>query len=255
MHLFLVGPPGIGKSRVAPLLARHFGAAVIELDREIERRARKSCKDVIEQDGMDRFRDLEASVLAKLRPTASWVVVDTGGGAPIRHANRTVMRDLGLIIGLRGSLERVAAGIAATMAKRPHQDVAPHERARSVLADRRDAYADVDVTFDVERATADGVARAIAAWLVSARGVRIDVAAAEHGCRVLVRAGLLDHVGSHLADLGWQGRVAVVSDAVTAGRYEADLVRSLAGAGFKATTLRVPAGERAKDLHIAARLW
>jgi shikimate kinase/3-dehydroquinate synthase len=255
MHLFLVGPPGIGKSSIAPLLARHFGAAVIELDREIERRARKSCKDVIEQDGMDRFRDLEASVLAKLRPTPSWVVVDTGGGAPIRQANRATMRELGLIIGLRGSLERVAAGIAATMEKRPHRDVAPRDRARSVLADRRDAYADVDVTFDVEHASAEEVARAIAAWLVAARGVRIDVAAPEQSCRVLIRAGLLDHVGAHLADLGWQGRVAVISDAVTASRYEADLIRSLARAGLKASTLRVPAGERGKQLRIAGRLW
>ena len=255
MHLFLVGPPGIGKSSVAPLLARHFGAAVVDLDREIERRARKSSKDVIEQEGMDRFRDLEASVLAKLRPTPSWVVVDTGGGAPIRQANRAIMRDLGLIVGLRGSVDRVAAGIEATMAKRPNQHVGPRERARSVLAERRDAYADVDVTFDVERATADEVARAIAAWLVAGRGVRIDVAGPDHGCRVLIRAGLLEHVGPHLADLGWHGRVAVVSDPVTAAHYESDLVRSLAAAGLNATTLRIPAGERGKRLHIAARLW
>jgi len=85
MHLFLVGPPGIGKSSVAPVLAHHFGAAVIELDREIQRRAGKPNKDLIEQDGMDRFRDVESSVLTRLVPTPSWVVVDTGGGAPIRE--------------------------------------------------------------------------------------------------------------------------------------------------------------------------
>ena len=39
----------------------------------------------------------------------------------------------------------------------------------------------------VERATADEVARAIAAWLVAGRGVRIDVAGPDHGCRVLIR--------------------------------------------------------------------
>src|SRR5207247_2400635 len=66
VQLFLVGPPGIGKSSVAPVLARHFGAASLETDREIERRARKSCKDVIEQDGMERFRELESEVLMRL---------------------------------------------------------------------------------------------------------------------------------------------------------------------------------------------
>src|SRR5207302_1138076 len=62
-------------------------------------------------------------------------------------------------------------------------------------------------------------------------------------------------VGRHLADLGWHGRVAVVSGPVTAAHYESDLVRSLAAAGLNATTLRIPAGERGKRLHIAARLW
>jgi 3-dehydroquinate synthase len=257
MHLFVVGPPGIGKSSVAPALARHFGAAVVELDGEIERHAGKSCKEVIEHDGMDRFRELESTALRKLAPTPSWVVVDTGGGAPIREDNRAFMRQRGLIVGLRGSLDRVTSGIAATMAKRPNQDIAPRDRARAVLRERKAAYNDTDVTFDVDGATVAETARAIAAWLVSARGLRIDVAGPDRTslCRVLIRAGVLDHVGSHLADLGWRGQVAVVSDAPTAARYEPDLLRSLAAVGLKAVTLRVPAGERGKQFSIAARLW
>jgi shikimate kinase / 3-dehydroquinate synthase len=255
MHIFVVGPPGIGKSTLAPVLARHFGAAVVELDREIERRARKTCKDVIEQDGMNAFRDLEARVLEALRPTPAWVIVDTGGGAPIRETNRARMRRLGLIVGLRGSLDRVTAGISATMAKRPNQLDPPRERARRVLAERREAYADVDVTFDVENATVDEIGHAIAAWLVSARGVRIDVDGDERTSRVLIRAGILDHVGPHLADLGWSGRVALVSDSPVMTRYAGAVTRSLKDAGLDAVPLRVPAGERAKRLAIASRLW
>jgi shikimate kinase / 3-dehydroquinate synthase len=257
MHLFLVGPPGIGKSSVAPALARHFGASVVELDREIERRAGKSCKDVIEQDGMERFRELESSALLKLASTPSWVVVDTGGGAPIRQDNRAFMRRLGLIVGLHGSLERVTSGIAATMAKRPNQNMSPGDRARAVLRERKSAYADADVTFDVDRASVEETARAIAAWLVSARGVRIDVAGPERPtpCRVLIRAGLLEHVGPHLVDLGWRGRVAVISDPATASRYEASVLRSLDGVGLGSVAIHIPGGERGKRLSVAARLW
>jgi len=261
MHLFVVGPPGIGKTTIAPLLAAKLGASVIETDRAIARRARKSNKDVIEQDGMDRFHDLESRVIAALRPTPAWIVVDTGGGAPIREENRTRMRELGLIIGLRGSVERVTAGIAATMAKRPNADakgplyVAPGDRARAALRERKAAYADADVTFDVDRdATAEESAQAIAAWLVAARGIRVDVGA-ERPYPVLVRAGLLDQVGTHLGDLGWSGRVAIVSEAAAAARYEARLVRSLERAGFDPVTLRVPSGERAKSVRAVAKLW
>ena len=111
MHLFLVGPPGIGKSTLAPVLARHFGAAVIELDREIERRAGKSCKDVIERDGMDRFRELESSALMRLQATPAWTIVDTGCGAPIRDTNRKRMREaLQRVIADRPDLARRRRG-------------------------------------------------------------------------------------------------------------------------------------------------
>ncbi|HVD52111.1 MAG TPA: 3-dehydroquinate synthase, partial [Candidatus Udaeobacter sp.] len=171
------------------------------------------------------------------------------------------MRQRGLIVGLRGSLDRVTSGIAATMAKRSNQDpkdpkfFAPRDRARAVLRERKVAYADTDVTFDVDGASIEETARAIAAWLVSARGVRIDVAGPEGTCRVLIRAGLLDHVGPHLADLGWRGRVAVVSDAATAKRYEGAVLRSLDAVGLGAVAIRVPGGERGKRLSVAARLW
>jgi shikimate kinase/3-dehydroquinate synthase len=255
VHLFVVGPPGIGKSTIAPLLAQRLGASVVETDRAIARRARKSNKDLIEQDGMDSFRDVESRVIAALRPTPAWVVVDTGGGAPIREENRKRMRELGLIIALRGSVERVTAGIAATMAKRPDQHVAPAERARSVLRERRVAYADADVTFDVDRdATAADSAHAIAAWLVAARGVRVDVGG-DMPYPVLVRAGLLDQVGTHLGDLGWSGRVAIVSEPDAGARYEARLVRSLEHAGFDPVALRLPTGERAKSVRAVAGLW
>ena len=72
MHIFLVGPPGIGKSSVAPLLAHHFGAALVELDREIERRAGKSCKDVIEQDGINCLRLESVTASSRRRRPGSW---------------------------------------------------------------------------------------------------------------------------------------------------------------------------------------
>jgi shikimate kinase/3-dehydroquinate synthase len=255
VYLFLVGPPGIGKSTVAPILARRLGAAVVDMDRAIERRTHKSNKDTIEQDGMESFRDLETRVLASLRATPAWIVVDTGGGAPIREENRARMRELGLIIGMRGSLERVTAGIASTMAKRPNPDEAPGDRARRVLRERKAAYADVDVTFDVDRdASAEDSAHAIAAWIVAARGIRVDVGG-ERPYPVLVRAGLLDQVGTHLGDLGWSGRVALVSEADAASRYEARLLRALERADFDPVALRLPTGETAKSVRSLAKLW
>ena len=254
MHLFLTGPPGIGKSSVAPLLAEALGGRAMDLDDEIERVAGKPCTKVITEDGMPRFRALESEALAALRPTPALIVVSTGGGSVILEPNRRRMSELGLRVGLTGTVATVARGIAATMGKRAHLDVGPRQHASRVLKQRRDVYADVDASFRVDGIEPHEVALAIAAWLVSARGIRIDVQASR-AYPVLIRAGLLDHCGTHLRDIGWQGRVAIVADPLTAARHAPAVRRSCAAAGLDATVITVPRGERAKSVAVLARLW
>lgn len=254
MHLFLIGPPGIGKSTVAPLLAEALGGRAIDTDDEIERVAGKPCTRVIVEDGMPRFRALETELLASLRPTPSLVVVATGGGAVLLEPNRQRMAELGMRIGLTGTVATVSRGIKATLGKRAHLDIGPREHAVRVLRDRREAYRDVDASFAVDGALAHEVALAIAAWLVSARGVRIDVRSSRP-YPVLVRAGLLDHVGTHLRDLGWRGQVAIVADPFTAIRHAPAVRRSCTAAGLAPVVIRVGRGERAKTVASLERLW
>ncbi|MBM4363584.1 MAG: hypothetical protein FJ104_12960, partial [Deltaproteobacteria bacterium] len=197
MHLFLAGPPGIGKSTVAPLLAELLGASVVELDRVVARAAHKEPGAVIRDEGMERFRDLESAALDRLEATPAWIVVDCGGGAVIRDANRARMRRLGVILGLSGSRATVRRGIERTMGKRVHLAETPAEHAVRVLRERRAAYRDADAHFVVDRATPQEVARAIAAWLVASRGFRTEVDASSR-YPIVVRAGLLDQVGGEL---------------------------------------------------------
>jgi len=72
---------------------------------------------------------------------------------------------------------------------------------------------------------------------------------------VLIRAGLLEHAGTHLRDIGWQGQVAIVADPFTAARYAPMVRRSCAAAGLDATVIRVPRGEKAKTAAALAKLW
>jgi 3-dehydroquinate synthase len=143
------------------------------------------------------------------------------------------------------------------MDKREHlvrEGVAPRTHAERVLRERKDAYRDVDVEIRVDRATPEEMARSIAAWVIAGRGLRIDVAASRT-YPVLVRAGVLDHVGQHLTDLGWRGRVAVVGDRVAHRGHIPAVMASLAAAGMDPVPVTVPQGERAKTPAALHRLW
>src|SRR5439155_589772 len=138
---------------------------------------------------------------------------DTGGGTPLRPANRARMRELGLIVGLRASVARITKGIAATLEKRPTRPESAAERAKHAVNDpeRKAAYTDVDVTFDVEHASADAAATAIVNWLASGRGLRVDIGK-EKPYPMVIRAGAVDALGAHLVERGWSGRIALVSE-------------------------------------------
>ncbi|MSQ37253.1 MAG: 3-dehydroquinate synthase [Chloroflexi bacterium] len=254
MYLFVSGPPGIGKTTVGALLAELLGAVSLDIDAVIARREHQSAEGLIKKLGLERFRDLETEVLSRLESTPAWTVVAVGGGTALRAENRARMRELGIILCLSGSLATVTRGLERTMAKRVHLSETPREHAKRVLAERRTAYADADARFVVDGVTAGEVARAIAAWLASSRGVRIEVQG-ERPYPVHLRAGLLADAGRHLAELGWSGAVAVVSDPTIARLHGPVLLASLAQAGLVARPISVPTGERAKSLPALRRLW
>jgi len=77
---------------------------------------------------------------------------------------------------------------------------------------------------------------------------RVQVPLAERSYEIRIRGGLLREVGRCLCDLGFSGRVAVVTDQTIARLYEPTVTKSLKASGFETYTIAVPAGERAKTL-------
>jgi shikimate kinase len=63
MRFYLTGFMGAGKSRVGGRVAKILGCPLLDLDREIEKRARKSVREIFATQGESRFRDLEHNFL------------------------------------------------------------------------------------------------------------------------------------------------------------------------------------------------
>lgn len=78
-NVVLIGMPGAGKSTVGVVLAKVLGFEFIDSDLEIQKREKRLLSQIIEQEGLDRFIQIEGSVNKDL--LVDRTVIATGGSA------------------------------------------------------------------------------------------------------------------------------------------------------------------------------
>ncbi|MCP4265208.1 MAG: hypothetical protein GY777_06480, partial [Candidatus Brocadiaceae bacterium] len=66
MNIILIGFRGTGKTTVGKLLSKRLEKDFIDSDKSIESSTGKTIKRIFEEDGEEGFRDIEASVIAKI---------------------------------------------------------------------------------------------------------------------------------------------------------------------------------------------
>ena len=139
MLITLVGMPGGGKSTVGRHLARRLDAAFADTDTAVERRIGCSIRTFFEQQGEDRFRDIESAVLAELIDDTVGVIA-TGGGIVVRDANRSLLREQTICVYLRSTPEELFRRLRHD-SKRPLLQVAdPLARLRELFFVRDPLY-------------------------------------------------------------------------------------------------------------------
>jgi len=153
-----VGFMASGKTSVGRLLARRLGYRFEDMDRRIERRARRTIAEIFRAEGEEAFREKErreAEVLARL----SERVVAAGGGAFTRPATRALLQEGALTVWLRCDLDRILARVRPD-GSRPlagNRDIM-----RALLAEREPSYREADVTVEASVGTPREVAERIA---------------------------------------------------------------------------------------------
>lgn len=89
MKIYLIGLPGVGKSRIGFKLAEKLHLDFFDVDQLIEREEKKTPKEIIVKFGIKYFRELETKVLRDLRNVSG--VVSCGGGIVETAENKLYM--------------------------------------------------------------------------------------------------------------------------------------------------------------------
>ena len=118
MKIFLIGYMGSGKSTVGKKLAKLLNYDFLDHDELIEKAVGKSVQDIFNEDGEDRFREMEHNMLISLMNKDN-VIISTGGGTPCHYNNMELMNQNGLTIYLKMSANTLVSRLRSAKTDRP----------------------------------------------------------------------------------------------------------------------------------------
>ncbi len=260
-RIFLTGLSGAGKSTVGRHVATLLNWDFVDTDDMLAERAGMPVGQALAEYGEERFRQLESEALREAAGSER-VVVSTGGGVVISEANRVFLREQGLAVYLRTSVETAWQRIQEHL-----QDAGEHayrplvagsdgqERLRKLLETRASWYEQAPVHILTDATTPAGAASQIIAsalaqgLLLAADSARVssNLRLGNSVSQAVIEWGSFCQLPAALQAMSGQRRVFIVTDSSVGALY-ADAARDLlAGAGLEPFIFTVPAGEGSKS--------
>jgi shikimate kinase len=143
MKIFLIGYRCTGKTTIGKILAEILDFKFIDTDRSIENHTGLTILQIVEQDGWEKFRQIEKNVLLGLENLENQVIA-TGGGIIINPENRQFIRKNGVSVWLDADFNTIWHRITSdknTPATRPPLSLQPlFQETQDLLTDRKPLY-------------------------------------------------------------------------------------------------------------------
>ncbi|MCC7227640.1 MAG: 3-dehydroquinate synthase [Burkholderiaceae bacterium] len=146
--IFLVGMMGSGKTTIGRGLARALHRDFLDLDHELEARCGVRIPVIFEIEGEQGFRKRECQVLDECSRRQN-IIMATGGGAVLAPENRQALRERGIVVYLRATVEELFRRTSRDRNRPLLATADPRATLRNLLAQREALYAEIaDIVID-----------------------------------------------------------------------------------------------------------
>jgi shikimate kinase len=149
-NIVFVGMMGSGKSTLGRLVAKRLELKFVDSDREIEKASGYGVGELIENYGIEFFRDRESKVIGRLLSSGGGKVLALGGGSMTTSEVRTAVKDMGLSVWLRVDEEVLCHRLEKSPKRRPlleSEGESLREIVSRLLEERASYYGCADMEF------------------------------------------------------------------------------------------------------------
>ncbi len=147
MIIILIGMPGCGKSCMSRAIAGKLNLKPLDADKVIENKLGKKLHEIIEDNGLDKFRELEEEILITINEDN--IILATGGSAVYYERAMQHFKSIGKVVYLYVSyetmVERLGDYSKRGIVMRPDQTLRDLYDERCRLYEK---YADITVNCD-----------------------------------------------------------------------------------------------------------
>ena len=166
-NVVLTGMPATGKSTVGVILAKRLGLGFTDSDVYIQTREGRRLSEIIAEEGMDRFKEIEESRICEMGEGAT--VIATGGSVIYgKHAMAHLARN-GVVVYLDTPLAVLMERLCDLAAR--GVVIPPGMGIEGLYQERHPLYSErAQITVPTEGLTPSGVADAIQQALIDAEG-------------------------------------------------------------------------------------